>query len=645
MSTEGEISARETIKRFYREILQLSGTQGIDKPLKKAVIAYLEGFGNLSPKQMEEKVENPLRIIRSVSNQIGLGTSTIVSLIIYELIREKKYSLDHVKREYNKEVYHLTEGLVLAHSIDYSNIGKQSELFVNLLLSLSKDIRVILCLLAESYSSIVSEEIKTDQSEIEKSYYLYVPIAQKLGYHKISRDIENAYLRMHNPDVYSAIEKRIRKAQLESSDEVSEFLAPIERELKTRGIKFITKWRTKSVYSIYKKMQAKNVSLDEVYDILAVRIIITGQKRDEKGDCWEVYSVVTNLYPPNTERFRDWISEPKITGYESLHTTVQNTSGQWIEVQIRTKRMDEIAELGIAAHWKYKSGEDSSETNKLLTGIRNALENKQFAQPAHKLIKSTSLYCFTPNGDLIKLPTGSTIIDFAYHVHTQVGDQCFAAKVNGKNVQLKHKLLNGDQVEIVTSKNQTPKQDWLQIARSPRAKSKIKKFLVEKDLQDAGIGREYLLRKLKNWKIDYRDEIIGVLIKHFKLKNSVELYSSIANEKISFEKIKSIVAQKNGEEKSVKEDTPTIKDTALKPVPDDILIIDNELSAVNYRLAKCCNPMLGDRISGFITIGKGITIHKKDCPNLHYLYKKISLSANECKMERQLKKIFFFGNN
>ena len=416
---------------------------------------------------------------------------------------------------------------------------------------------------------------------------------------------------------------RLKETEKERENFVAEFVKPVEKTLKQKGFNFSMKARTKSLFSIWNKMQKKRVSFDEVMDLFAIRIILDSNPENEKSDCWTVYSVVTEEYQANPERLRDWISIPKSNGYESLHATVMGPQGKWVEVQIRTRRMDEVAEKGLAAHWRYKGGKESSGFDSWLAGIREILENPEmnvvdFIDQFRINIYSDEIFVFTPKGDLKKLPAGATLLDFAYEIHSDVGDKCVGGKVNGKKVTLKYKLKNGDQISIDTSNNQKPKIDWLEIVKTTKAKNRVKTSLNEERKNQAALGRETLLRKFKNWKIELNDEAIRRILKKYDYKLAADFYYDLADGKIDPLDVKSIFTEKE-EESTKNRIEELLPKSEIKSLTfdggDDYLIIDNNLKNINHKLARCCNPVFGDSVFGFVTINDGIKIHRNNCPN------------------------------
>lgn len=569
--------------------------------------------------------------------EIGLSAPSIISIFLYNVDLEKDISINEIKETFGNNVSTIVSGFKKVSGLDTERLSYQSENFRKLFLSLIDDIRVVLIFIALKLYELRNEE-DIDPINFKLSIYevkhFYIPITHRLGLYIIKAELEEEVMIYENPKEFQLIKEYIKATKTKQEVLMKEFIAPIERELIAQGFDGYIKWRTKSIPSIYTKMREQNVEIENVFDIFAIRIIITNSSlKSEKEDCWRVYSIVTNLYEPDPKRLRDWITTPKASGYESLHTTVKANTGRWVEVQIRTARMDEVAEKGQAAHWQYKEKNQKQTSEEWLTQIRNILEHPEqipalnTAKYANKH-QSDKIFIFTPGGDLKQLPIGSTVLDFAYEVHTKVGETCSGAQVNGKNVPIRHILKNGDKVKINTNKNQTPKADWLNFVTSVKAKTRIKRYLKEEVLKEAELGRGILLRKFKNWKINHTDLIISSLIKEFKTTDSIELYHKIATEQIDIAEVKRFIFSQNEEDKAAKDDKPEDIQESKKAVQqtdnEDFLVIDNDLSNVNYNLAKCCKPIAGDDVFGFVTIGQGISIHRKNCPNAVRLREKYS---------------------
>ena len=462
-----------------------------------------------------------------------------------------------------------------------------------------------------------------DEKRLKKSWEslnLYAQIAHKLGLYNVKSELEDISLKYLEPEDYNYILRRLEDTAAEREAFIKEFVKPIEEKMKQQNFKYHLKSRTKSIYSIWRKMKRVHIGFDEVYDLFAIRIILDCPREQEKACCWAIYSIVTDFYTPNPDRMRDWISIPKSNGYESLHTTVVTPEGRWVEIQIRTERMDEIAERGVAAHWRYKGiKNDGMGTEEWFSRIRElieATENQTRADKFNIKLSSGEIFVFTPNGDLRKLNEGATVLDFAFDIHSNLGASCVGGKVNHRNVSFKEQLKNGDIVEILTSKTQKPKADWLNIVTTSKARNKIKAYLREEQAKAASLGREELERKLKNWKLPVAmDDAVTMLCKYYKFKTGTELYGQIAQQKIVIGDIKDVLTRLLDNE--TVDEVRQIKTVAAKSTSsvDDALVIDESLSNIEYKLAKCCNPIYGDDIFAFTTINNGITIHRHDCPN------------------------------
>lgn len=496
-----------------------------------------------------------------------------------------------------------------------------------MLLTLSSDIRVILIKLADRLY-VMRNLHKLDepgqQAVSSETFHIYAPLAHRMGLYNMKSELEDLHLKYTHAKAYREVVDRLRETKASREKFIAGFIAPLQEKLEAEGFEFDIKGRTKSIHSIWSKMKRQDVDFEEVYDLFAIRIVLKSPPEREKSDCWKVYSIVTDLYQPNPNRLRDWISVPKSNGYESLHTTVVVPGGRWVEVQIRTERMNEVAEKGLAAHWKYKGGSDRAEMEDWLNRIREVLESPEpdaedIIDDFKQSVYNKEIFVFTPKGDLRKFSAGASVLDFAFDVHSEVGMCCVGAKVNGKTVPIRHVMSNGDKVEIITSKNQKPKQDWLQYVKTSKAKSKIKQALQEAKLIDSDNGREILRRRFRNWKIEFEDSNINKLLRHYKLKTATDLYYLVATEKIDLMEIKELLlgkAQAATPGKSTEigdEAVEKMVSTAVRQ--EDYLVIDKNLDQVEYKLAKCCNPIYGDEIFGFVTVNSGITIHRVNCPN------------------------------
>jgi GTP pyrophosphokinase len=544
--------------------------------------------------------------------------------LLHDVVNKTDVTLEQVKEKFGDTIAHLIGEYTKLSSLNTKRIDVNSVKFRNLFMTIVDDIRVILLKLAHrlhdmrTVRDLPVEKQHLFVSEVE---HVYLPIAHRLGLYKVKKEMEELLMQYQHPEIFEDISNKITETEARRAQFIKEFIKPIRVELKDQGFDCDIKGRPKSISSIWDKMKRQNVSFEEVYDLFAIRIISNSKPKQEKTDCWRIYSIVTNIYTPNPKRLRDWISTPKASGYESLHTTVQGPNKKWVEVQIRSMKMDEVAEKGQAAHWRYKGFDTGKDAQNWLEQVRDILENPEqieFDQQQDK-IKATrpdKIFVFTPNGDLKELKQGATVLDFAYEIHTKVGDQCNGARVNNRIVPIRHTLSNGDKVEIITSKNQKPKLDWLQFVQTTKAKNKIKRSIKEQKFREAQEGNEILRRKLKNWKIQFSDEVIDRLVKHYKLSSALDLYSMIAFEKIELNEIRQVLSQKEDTERTREQPQPAPPaEKAKEGREEDYFLIDKSLDQVGYKLARCCNPQAGDDVVGFVTIGHGISIHRKSCPN------------------------------
>ena len=573
-----------------------------------------------------------------VISEVGLGRNSTISAILHDVVRLAHKQLPaeeflaltaDIRSRFGEQVVGITIGMCNISELKLKVAKEQAENFRDLLVSYSEDPRVILIKLADRLEVMRSLEIFPHEKWRKKSWEsmnLYAQIAHKLGLYSLKSELEDIALKYLEPKDYEHIVTKLEESADERKAFIARFLVPIEERLHKLGIKYHIKSRTKSIFSIWTKMHKQHVPFEGVYDIFAIRIIIDCPKEQEKPQCWTAYSVVTDFYTPNPNRMRDWISIPKSNGYESLHTTV-SAEGRWVEVQIRTERMDAVAERGIAAHWRYKGVNQGAQTSEMWLGhLRELIEDTthSLAQRFDAKPASGEIFVFTPNGDLRKLPEGATVLDFAFDIHSNLGCSCSGGKINGRAVPIKETLHNGDIVEILTQKNQTPKADWLSAVKTAKARSKIKAFIREEQAKSARLGREELERKLKNWKFGLTiDEAVGYLCKYYKLKAGTELYGLIATEKIDLATVKEILTRwQSGEADEERRaaaaaaEQAKLQNAAARPAHSaDALVIDDNINQIEYKLAKCCNPIKGDDIFGFVTISSGITIHRTDCPN------------------------------
>ncbi len=588
--------------------------------------------------------------------EIGLGPVSAICALLHNIVDDEKYTFENISSKFGEHVVDILKGFKSISEMSTERVSFQSEKFRTMFLSMVDDIRVILIRLAHRLHDmrrIIELGDRRDQF-VGEVKHLYIPIAHRLGLYRVKAELEERVMKFEQPDIYYSITNKIKETQTKREVYIKDFIKPVEKELHQNGIKFDIKWRTKSVPSIWAKMQRQNVPFEEVYDLLAVRIIIDTKLKKEKEDCWRVYSYVTNIYSPNPKRLRDWISTPKASGYESLHTTVSGPDKKCIEVQIRTARMDDEAEKGRAAHWQYKGVMKKKDTEDWLSQVRDILENPDQinideSYKTRKEDQNKNVFVFTPKGDLKQLPAGSTVLDFAFGIHTDVGAACQGAMINDKVVPIRYVLQNGDKVDIITSKKQKPKTDWLSFVATDKAKTRIKKQIKEDKYKEADSGKSLLLRKLKNWKIKSNEDLINFLVKHYKTEAAIDLYYMIATEKIELQEIKKLLQDFVDNEIGAKTKEPETKpevfsETITNQEQGDTLYIGNSLKNIEYRMAKCCNPIPGDKVFGFITTAGGITVHRIKCPNASRLKTKYPYRVMEVKWTTEGEGVFSNAN-
>ena len=571
-----------------------------------------------------------------VGQEIGFQNEIITSILLNRCVNAGTATIDEINEIFGESVTKIITNLMQINSLYAKSPTIESENFRNLLLSFTNDMRVILIMIA-SRLVMLRELFNSDDDDARKlmaheASKLYIPLAHKLGFYKLKSEMEDLALRYTETEIYAELSCKLEETAASREDYIESFIKPIERLLKMQPhIKFRIKGRTKSINSIWQKMKKQQRPFEQIYDLFAIRIIIDSEPQNEKSECWQVYSIVADMYTPNPHRLRDWLSVPKSNGYESLHTTVMGPEGRWVEVQIRTERMDAVAEHGLAAHWRYKGVQSEKGLDNLLASIRDTLQNMSEESAAESKFKmelyKDEIFIFTPKGDLYRLSKGATILDFAFCIHTGLGCRCTGALVNGRNVPLRHILNNGDQVEIITSNSQTPKQAWLNIAKTGRARAKIRQALKEISAKQADMGRETVVRKLKNHKIEFDESIMDHLIRKMGFKRLSDFYQNVAEGTIDIADIlKRYQAlanpeNENGEQPQSAEDFVFTADKETKG-SSDVLVIERNLKGVDYKLAKCCAPIFGDDIFGFVTISGGISIHRKDCTNAKQLQER-----------------------
>ena len=629
-----------SLRRFIADSYSPTTQQAVDSALLYAE-EKMRGYTRYDGTPM---LDHDVAVAEIVSRELGLGRNSTVAAILHDVIRiankERPEEVEplsiEIRERFGEPVLGIIVGLCKISNIKLKVSKEQANDFRDMLVSYSVDPRVILIKLADRLEVMRSLDIFPVAKHRKKSWEsmnLYAPIAHKLGLYALKSELEDLALKWLEPKDYEYITRRLEETESERQTFIARFLVPIEEKLKAiPNLHYHIKSRTKSVYSIWNKMRKQNVPFEGVYDIFALRIIIDCERELEKQLCWTVYSVVGDCYTPNPKRMRDWVTIPKSNGYESLHTTVSAGGGRWVEIQIRSERMDAVAERGIAAHWRYKGVNQGAQTSEQwLSRLREALEETthSLSQRFDAKPSTSEIFVFTPNGDIRKLPEGATVLDFAFDIHTNLGATCTGAKVNNRAVPIREVLNNGDIVEVMTQKNQTPKSDWLTFCVTSKARGRIKSWLRNEQMKHARIGREELERKLKNWKITVPiDEAVAYLGKVLKVRTGREVYSMIALQKIDFLSIKEILQQwlsgEAEEQRRVAAAEAERKKEELKAAQQeespsarrsDALVIDEKINNIEYKLAKCCNPIKGDDIFGFVTISSGITIHRSDCPN------------------------------
>jgi len=618
------------IRQLYKLLLTSCGyiSERNNKVLiKKAFTEVMLHFGDSLNAQGEFQFEHAVSVARIAADDMGLDTTSIISALMQNIPVSQDVDVEKFSKKFGSDTLSIVQKLQQIAGIRMDKISIMPENFIQLLLSLSGDIRVLLIKLADRINLMrhinLLPEKEQKQISIE-TYNLYSPLAHRLGLYKVKAELDDLAMQHTSPEVYHSIKKKIQDTAQEQKKYFEEFIIPIRKSLTDAGLDFEVKARTKAIPSIYSKMKKQEIEFDEVYDFFAIRIILNSSPENEKAECWKAYSHITDIYPPNASRLRDWISAPRPNGYESLHVTVEAPGNNWVEVQIRTRRMDEHAEKGMAAHWKYKEQKGAkSSSDEWLKNIRKMLENyspgdDEIAQSAGMDAHSDHIFVFTPEGHLKKLRTGATVLDFAFDVHTEVGQHCNGAKVNKLFVPLKHMLKTGDHVEVITSKNQKPNIDWLNWVTSSKAITKIKRILKDAEFSQAETGKDLLMRKLNQLKIDYNDDIGSKLVSFYKAGSALDLFHGLAEGKYDIQKIKEAFQLVPRTEEIKPLLKPYTKIEGLKSgagKQKTLVIINDNTPLSDVLFARCCQPVLGDEIFGFVTVSEGIKIHRTSCTN------------------------------
>lgn len=636
--TEIDIEAEnKAIAQEYKELLRISYqtlTSEDKKLIRKAFDVAVDAHKEQRRKSGEAYIFHPIAVAKIVASQIGLGATAIAAALMHDVVEDTEITILDIEKMFNPKIAQIVEGLTKIPRIKKDQeISLQAENFRKMLLTLHDDVRVILIKIADRLHNMQTMEGMADYKQAKiasETLYIYAPLAHRLGLYNIKTQLEDLSLKYTEPEVYTTIVSKIKETKEEQDAYIQSISEVLSNSLKEEGIEFIIKGRPKSIYSIRRKMKVQGVTFDEVYDKFALRIIYKSNEHDEKFLAWKIYSVITDHYRPSPSRLRDWISSPKSSGYEALHVTVMGPKGRWVEIQVRSERMDEVAEKGYAAHYKYKNGESSEEhglelwLNQLKEALENANTNAvDFVEDFKLNLYAKEIYVFTPKGEIKSLPKGATSLDFAFSIHSEIGVKTRGTKVNGKLVPLNHVLNSGDQVEIITSPNQKPNAQWLDYVTTSRAKNKIKNVLNENIKKIGEDGKEVLVRKLKHLKINFNEQTLNELVNYFKLQTSLDLFYRVGIGAINNQQLRDFAALKSNTlvnffKKTITRKSSTDEDKIQKNEISkkyDLLVFGAEQDKLDYKLSPCCNPIPGDTVFGFVTINEGIKVHKSDCPN------------------------------
>ena len=635
------------IAKRYKEMLKNTYVTLSDedkKLIRKAFDLAVEAHKDQRRKTGEPYIYHPIAVAQIVADEIGLGATSIASALLHDVVEDTDYTLDDIEKLFGKKIAKIIDGLTKISVLNKQDVSIQSENYKKLLLTLSEDVRVILIKIADRLHNMRTLGSMREDKQLKiasETIFIYAPLAHRMGLYNIKSELEDLSLRYTKPEEYFSIERKLTETKEQREAYIANFVQQLRDKFDEEGLEYEIKGRSKSINSIYRKMVKQGIPFEEVFDLFAIRIIYRSDRKNEKFLAWKIYSMVTDLFIPNPKRMRDWISQPKLTGYESLHVTVMGPEARWIEVQIRSERMDEVAEMGIAAHYKYKENysEEDTKVDEWVHQVREMLEQEdtkdaiEFMDNFKFNLYSKEIYVFTPKGDLHSLPKGASSLDFAYSIHSNVGDRCLGAKVNGKLHPLSYKLQSGDQVEIITSSQQKPKLEWLEYAVTSKARSKIKSSLNSDKRRIAEDGKEILIRKLRHLKVDFSEQTVNQMQQFYKLSSSQDLFYNIAVGVIDNNELRKFADRNTGFTglfNRIRKNT--FNTTPVKPKSEspqlidrsklDSLVFGNDEEKLNYELSSCCNPIPGDKVFGFITVSKGIKVHKVDCPN------SVSLQAN-----------------
>ena len=627
----------KAIAQEYKELLRISYQTLTDedkKLIRKAFDVAVDAHKDQRRKSGEAYIFHPIAVAKIVASEIGLGATSIAAALLHDVVEDTEITVHDLERMFNPKLAQIVEGLTKIALVQKDlNISMQAENFRKMILTLNDDVRVILIKLADRLHNMQTMDSMREDKQTKiasETLYIYAPLAHRLGLYNIKTKLEDLGLKYTEPAIYHEIVSKLKETKEEQDDYIKSISDVLKKSLDEEGVEYIIKGRPKSIYSIRRKMQAQNVSFEEVYDKFALRIVYKSNPHDEKFIAWKIYSIVTDHYRPSPSRLRDWISSPKSTGYEALHITVMGPKGRWVEVQVRSERMDEIAEKGYAAHYKYKNGAtEESGLDLWLNLLKEALENSEtnavdFVEDFKMNLYSKEIFVFTPKGEIKSLPKGATSLDFAFSIHSEIGIRTRGTRVNGKLVPLNFELKSGDQIEVITSQHQKPTLNWLDYVTTSRAKTKIKNVLNENTKKIGEEGKELLTRKLKHLKITLSEQVINELVNFFKLKTSLDLFYRVGIGAIENQQLKDYAAQKSNTfinffKNKMKRSPSTISNEEIqKQIISsnyDMLVFGKEHDKLDYKLSPCCNPIPGDDVFGFVTINEGIKVHKKDCPN------------------------------
>ncbi|MCQ2221562.1 MAG: RelA/SpoT family protein [Prevotella sp.] len=638
--TTSEIETINLLRAQLREKISSSLLPDDERKLERYILRNIEGNRIRRDVFGFNPIVMGLKTALIAVDEIGLRRDGVFAILLYTDVINENTTIEKIKEEYGNGVAAIVKGLVRLHELYKKTPVIETENFRNLIVSFAEDMRVILVMIADRVNMMRelrdTENISERNRVAEEASYLYAPLAHKLGLYKLKSELEDLSLKYLEHDAYYMIREKLSETKQARDKYIADFIGPISKKLEDAGLKFHIKGRTKSIHSIWQKMKKQKCAFEGVYDLFAIRIILDSELPREKVECWHVYSIITDMYQPNPKRLRDWLSVPKSNGYESLHITVLGPENKWVEVQIRTERMDDIAERGLAAHWRYKGVKGGGGgLDEWLTSIRQALEAGDDLQVMDQFkmdLYEKEVYVFSPKGDILKFPKGATVLDFAYHIHSNIGNRCTGAKINGKNVTLRHVLSSGDTVEIVTNSKQIPKQEWLTIVKTSRGKAKIRQALRELQMKDSIYAKELLERKFRNKKVEMEDSVMMRLVKRMGYKETADFYRAIVDETLDVNTvIERYIEMRDylDNPSSFTANTRSAEEFQFDPQNDnsnsgrdDTLVIDQGMKGIDYTLARCCQPIYGDPIFGFVTVNGGIKIHHENCPNANDLRRR-----------------------